>query len=76
MARTLFSAQQQYSAVVKTRVTSPHKRVVAVMLFEDIDCMKSSNARVPSNASPNDGTQTQNEKENAAQRNGVAFPAC
>jgi len=43
------------------------------MLFEDIDCMKSSNARVPSNASPNDGTQTQNEKENAAQRNGVTL---
>jgi chaperone BCS1 len=45
----------------------------SVMLFEDIDCMKSSNARVPSNASPNDGTQTQDEKENAAQRNGVTL---
>jgi mitochondrial chaperone BCS1 len=45
----------------------------SVLLFEDIDCMKSSNARVPSNASRNDGTQAQNEKENAAQRNGVTL---
>jgi len=45
----------------------------SVLLFEDIDCMKSSNARVPSNSSTNYGTQARNEKENAAERNGVTL---
>jgi chaperone BCS1 len=45
----------------------------SVLLFEDIDCMKSSNARVPPNPSTNDGTQARNEKENAAEKNGVTL---
>ena len=45
----------------------------SVLLFEDIDCMKSSNARVPSNPSTNDGTQTRGEKENSAEKNGVTL---
>jgi chaperone BCS1 len=45
----------------------------SVLLFEDIDCMKSANARVPSNPCTNDGTQTRNEKENTAEKNGVTL---
>jgi mitochondrial chaperone BCS1 len=45
----------------------------SVLLFEDIDCMRSSNARVPSNPSTNDGARAQNEKENAAEKNGVTL---
>jgi chaperone BCS1 len=43
----------------------------SVLLFEDIDCMKSSNARVPSKQG--DGEQTRDEKENAAEKNGVTL---
>ena len=45
----------------------------SVLLFEDIDCMKSSNARVPSNPSAKDGTQARNEKENAIEKNGITL---
>ena len=45
----------------------------SVVLFEDIDCMKSSNARVPTNPRANDGTQVRGEKENAAERSGVTL---
>jgi mitochondrial chaperone BCS1 len=45
----------------------------SVLLFEDIDCMKSSKARVPSNARTNDGTQPQDSKENVAERNSVTL---
>jgi chaperone BCS1 len=45
----------------------------SVLLFEDIDCMKSANARVPSNPCTNDGTQTRNEKENTAEKNGATL---
>jgi chaperone BCS1 len=45
----------------------------SVLLFEDIDCMKSANPRVPSNPCTNDGTQTRNEKENTAEKNGVTL---
>lgn len=45
----------------------------SVLLFEDIDCMKSSNARVPSNTRTNEGTKVRDEKENVADRNGVTL---
>jgi chaperone BCS1 len=45
----------------------------SVMLFEDIDCMQSGNARVPSNACTNDGAQPRSEKETVADRNGVTL---
>ena len=47
----------------------------SVLLFEDIDCMKSANARAPSNARMNDGTEarSEKEKENVADRNGVTL---
>jgi chaperone BCS1 len=45
----------------------------SVLLFEDIDCMKSANARVPSSSCTNDGTRTGNEKENTAEKNGVTL---
>jgi chaperone BCS1 len=45
----------------------------SVLLFEDIDSMKGSNARVPSYSIANDGTQARNEKENAAERNAVTL---
>jgi mitochondrial chaperone BCS1 len=45
----------------------------SVLLFEDIDCMKSGNARTPSNARPNDGAQRRDEKESVADRNGVTL---
>jgi chaperone BCS1 len=45
----------------------------SVLLFEDIDCMKSANARVPSSPCTNDGTQTRKEKENTAEKNGVTL---
>jgi mitochondrial chaperone BCS1 len=45
----------------------------SVLLFEDIDCMKGSNARVPSNALAHDGMQSHDEKENVADRNGVTL---
>jgi mitochondrial chaperone BCS1 len=44
----------------------------SVLLFEDIDCMK-SNARVPSSPPTNERTQAQTEKETAAERNGVTL---
>jgi chaperone BCS1 len=45
----------------------------SVLLFEDIDCMKTSNARVSSNARTNDGTKVHDEKENIADGNGVTL---
>jgi hypothetical protein len=45
----------------------------SIMLFEDIDCMQSGNARVPSNACMNDGARSPDEKNNAAARNGVTL---
>ena len=48
---------------------SPH----SVLLFEDIDCMKSGNARVPSNARTNDGAQSREGKENVTDLNGVTL---
>src|SRR5207302_8680283 len=41
----------------------------SVLLFEDIDCMKSSKARVPGTSS----AQTRDEKETVAERNGVTL---
>ena len=41
----------------------------AVLLFEDIDCMKSSNARAPSNPSAGDKASARNDKES----NGVTL---
>ncbi len=45
----------------------------SVLLFEDIDCMNSSKARPPSKPRTSDGTQTRDEKENVADRNGVTL---
>lgn len=45
----------------------------SVLLFEDIDCMKSSKARVVSNPCMNDGTQPRDERENIADKNGVTL---
>jgi len=45
----------------------------SVLLFEDIDCMKGSKARASSNASLEDGTRVRDEKESAADRNGVTL---
>jgi chaperone BCS1 len=45
----------------------------SVLLFEDIDCMKSGNACVPSNARTSEGTQARDEEENVAARNGVTL---
>jgi chaperone BCS1 len=45
----------------------------SVLLFEDIDCMKSSNSRVSSSSNPNDAPHPQNEKENAREQNGVTL---
>jgi chaperone BCS1 len=46
----------------------------SVLLFEDIDCMKSGKARAPSSPSVrDDGTQSRYEKENIADRNGVTL---
>lgn len=42
----------------------------SLLLFEDIDCMKSSQARVPATDA---NTQTQDEKKTAAERNGVTL---
>jgi len=42
----------------------------SVMLFEDIDCMKSSNAREPSKEV---GTQVRDEKQTVAEKNGVTL---
>jgi len=45
----------------------------SVLLFEDIDCLKSNKARVPSNPRTNNGTQMRDDKENVADRNGVTL---
>jgi chaperone BCS1 len=45
----------------------------SVLLFEDIDCMKSGNARVPSTVPANGRARSPNEKENVAARNGVTL---
>ena len=42
----------------------------SVMLFEDIDCMKSSNAREPAKEV---GTQVRDEKQTVAEKNGVTL---
>lgn len=44
----------------------------SVLLFEDIDCMKTSKSREPSKTGPNDSGQIR-EKENIADRNGVTL---
>ena len=43
----------------------------SALLFEDIDCMKSSKTRVPATTATN--TPTRDEKETAAERNGVTL---
>ncbi len=45
----------------------------SVLLFEDIDCMKTSKNREPSKAGPGDRGQIGEEKENIADRNGVTL---
>jgi mitochondrial chaperone BCS1 len=45
----------------------------SVLLFEDIDCMKTTKTREPSKADPNNGGQTRREKESATDRNGVTL---
>jgi len=45
----------------------------SVLLFEDIDCMKSGEARLPSNTRTNDGTQARDPKVNVADQNGVTL---
>jgi mitochondrial chaperone BCS1 len=45
----------------------------SVLLFEDIDCMKSSKARVVPNPRANDATQPLDEKENVGDKNGVTL---
>jgi chaperone BCS1 len=45
----------------------------SVLLFEDIDCMKSGKARMLANAGANNGTQGRDEKETVAERNGVTL---
>ena len=45
----------------------------SVLLFEDIDCMKSGKVRVPSSSRANDGTQARDDKENSASQNGVTL---
>ena len=45
----------------------------SVLLFEDIDCMKSSNARALSGSCGADGKQARDEKGNVVERNGVTL---
>jgi chaperone BCS1 len=45
----------------------------SVLLFEDIDCMKSNTAREAASPRANDGMQPQNGKESASERNGVTL---
>jgi chaperone BCS1 len=45
----------------------------SVLLFEDIDCMKSGKARIPSSTSANNGTQSHDHKEAVANHNGVTL---
>jgi len=45
----------------------------SVLLFEDIDCMKTGKIRELSKRGPNDGEQRPGEKENVADRNGVTL---
>jgi chaperone BCS1 len=45
----------------------------SVLLFEDIDCMKSGEARLPSNTRTNDGMQARDPKVNVADQNGVTL---
>jgi chaperone BCS1 len=45
----------------------------SVLLFEDIDCMRSSKARMPANAGGNSGGQERDDKETVAARNGVTL---
>src|SRR5258708_6446235 len=45
----------------------------SVLLFEDIDCMKSSQTRVPSASHGNEGPNEQKQKEAVADNNGVSL---
>jgi len=45
----------------------------SVLLFEDIDCTKSGNARTPLTLNTNDGSHARDEKESVADRNGVTL---
>ena len=45
----------------------------SVLLFEDIDCMKSGTSRVPANTRTNEGKQGADGKESATDRNGVTL---
>ncbi len=45
----------------------------SVLLFEDVDCMKTSRSREPSKVDPVGGGQMREEKENIADRNGVTL---
>jgi len=45
----------------------------SVLLFEDIDCMKSGEARLPSNTRTNDGMLARDPKVNVADQNGVTL---
>ena len=45
----------------------------SVLLFEDIDCMKSSQTRVPSASHGNEGPNEQKQKEAVADKNGVSL---
>jgi chaperone BCS1 len=45
----------------------------SLVLFEDIDCMKSSNTRVAASSVGGEGGVRQDGKENAAERNGVTL---
>ena len=45
----------------------------SVLLFEDIDCMKSGNARTPLTLNTNDGSHARDEKESVVDRNGVTL---
>jgi chaperone BCS1 len=45
----------------------------SVLLFEDIDCMKSGTSRVPADTHTNEGKQGADGKESATDRNGVTL---
>jgi chaperone BCS1 len=45
----------------------------SVLLFEDIDCMKTTKARAVANIERDGGGQTSREKESSADRNGVTL---
>jgi len=45
----------------------------SILLFEDIDCMKSSKARVLSSSGTSDGAQTREQEDKVSERNGVTL---